>query len=141
MNNAARDQMVQRILEQRAMSREDLMAVGRREHPDWPEQELGPWADSKRQHSPNHMAAPRVPWVGFRELVPRIQCPTLLITADPGRGSLVTPAVAEEAAGLNPALRVAHIPDAGHNVRREQFGPYMVAVRAFLSDMDTSRQS
>ncbi|MHB1317554.1 MAG: alpha/beta fold hydrolase [Anaerolineae bacterium] len=127
---------VNRVAEMRALSKEELRSLARREHPDWPEIELGPWADSKQQHSPLHMRAPRWPRPSFRALVPQIQCPVLLITADPERGALVTPEVAAEAAGLWKEGRVVRISGAGHNIRRERFGPYMEAVRGFLSEMD-----
>jgi len=130
---AARARQVE---EMRALSTEELRGLARKEHPDWPEIELGPWADSKQQHSPYHMSPPRWPRPSFRTLVPQIQCPVLLITADPDKGSLVTPDVAAEAAGLWKEGRVVRIPGAGHNIRREQFGPYMGTVWAFLSEMD-----
>jgi pimeloyl-ACP methyl ester carboxylesterase len=34
---------------------------------------------------------------------------------------------------LVPQLQIAHIPGAGHNIRREQFTPYIEAVRTFLA--------
>jgi len=124
------------VEQMRAMSIEELKAMARAEHPDWPEVELGPWAESKQQHSPYHMVPPRWPRPSFRELVIKIQCPVLLITADPERGALVTPEVAAEAASLWREGRVVHIPGAGHSIRREQFAPYIEAVRAFLGEMD-----
>ncbi len=127
---------VRNVEEMRALSTDELKALARKEHPNWPEIELGPWADSKQQHSPYHMSSPRWPRPSFRTLVPKIQCPILLITADPDRGALVTPEVAAEAAGLWQEGRVVRIAGAGHNIRREQFGPYMEAVRAFLTEMD-----
>lgn len=33
---------------------------------------------------------------------------------------------------INPLIRVAHIPGAGHNIRREQFDAFLAAVRGFL---------
>ena len=75
--------------------------------------------------------APRPPW---RDIVRRITCPVLLITADPERGGIVTPAVAEEAAHLWRTGRIVHIPGAGHNIRREQYEPYRAAVSAFLTE-------
>jgi N-formylmaleamate deformylase len=132
----AREEQVQRVREMRAMSTEALMDLARTQSPSWPEIELGPWAESKQQHSPYHVSAPRKPRTSYRELVPCIQCPILLVTADPEHGSLVTPEVAAEAATLWKKGHVAHIAGAGHNIRREQFAPYMAAVRAFLSETD-----
>jgi len=34
---------------------------------------------------------------------------------------------------LVPQLQVVHISGAGHNIRREQFAPYMAAISAFLA--------
>ena len=59
--------------------------------------------------------------------------PALLITADLGRGAIVRPEMAAaDAQQQMPQLQVAHIPGAGHSVRREQFGAYIAAVRSFL---------
>jgi pimeloyl-ACP methyl ester carboxylesterase len=74
-----------------------------------------------------------MPW---REVVRRIACPALLITADVAEGAIVTPEVAAEAVKLMPKGRVVHIPGAGHNIRREQFEAYMTAVREFLTELE-----
>ena len=65
----------------------------------------------------------------------KITCPALLITADTERGSLVSAEHAAELQQSIPQLRVVHIPGAGHNIRREQFGPFMETVRAFVADV------
>jgi hypothetical protein len=57
-----------------------------------------------------------------------------LITADPERGAIVTPEVAEEARRLLPTLEARRLRGAGHNIRREQFEPYLQAVRAFPAE-------
>lgn len=64
----------------------------------------------------------------------RITCPTLLITADPAKGGIITPAVEQEAMRRLPSLTVVNLPGAGHNIRREEFGGFMGAVRAFLAE-------
>lgn len=69
----------------------------------------------------------------LQELLPRITCPVLLITADPELGAIVTPEVAAEAQRLLPSLWVVRLRGAGHNIRREQFQGYLQAVQAFLS--------
>jgi len=50
--------------------------------------------------------------------------PTVLATASP---------VAAEAGKLCPHLKSVHIEGAGHNIRREQFEPFVNAVTAFLA--------
>jgi len=76
------------------------------------------------------VSAPRPPW---QDIVRRIPCPTLLITAEPGCGALVTPEVAAEAAHLNQRIEILHLAGAGHSVRRDRFAEYIRAVRAFLA--------
>lgn len=70
----------------------------------------------------------------WRELLPKVKCPVLLITSDPERGGIVTPEIAEEAKRLLPSIKVVRIQGAGHNIRREQFDAYLKAVRAFLAE-------
>jgi hypothetical protein len=36
-----------------------------------------------------------IPTPEWRELLPRVTCPVLLVTSDPERGAIVTPEVAE----------------------------------------------
>lgn len=123
------DAMLARI---RSKTREELIA-DQRESMGWPEAELGPWADAKLALSAQ--AAQFNPAVGisWQELLPRISCPALLITADLDRGAFMGPEhIAKMRRGL-PQLQVAHVPGAGHNIRREQFDRFMAAVRPFLA--------
>lgn len=121
-----------RIIENKSLSREALIARCRQQNPTWSEAELGPWAESKRQLSPHVLKGFRQKWTPWREVVVKISCPTLVITADPDRGALVTPEVAAELSSLNPHISIAYINGAGHSVRREAFEEYMRVVRAFL---------
>ena len=105
-----------------------------KERPEWPEIDTRYWAEAKAQLNLDVVKernAARPPW---RDIVRAITCPVLLITADPERGGIVTPAVAEEASHLWRTGRVVHIPGAGHNIRREQYEPYRAAVSAFLTE-------
>jgi N-formylmaleamate deformylase len=123
------------MLETKAQTREEVMAFGREQSPTWAEVEFGPWADSKLQVNLkvlNALEAPRVHW---SEIVAKITRPTLLVTADPELGSIVTAEVAQAAANMNPHIQVVHISGAGHNIRREQFGKFVRAVSGFLADM------
>ena len=47
---------------------------------------------------------------------------------------MVTPEGAQYLHSLIPQLQIAHIPDAGHSIRRDQFAPYMHAVQEFLAN-------
>ena len=123
------------LVERKSQAREEIVAFCRAQNPTWAEVECGPWADSKLQVNLNvlkALALPRTPW---QDVVRRITCPVLLITADPALGAIVTPEVAREAAALCRNVKVAHIPGAGHNIRREQFEQYVDVVTAFLAEV------
>lgn len=115
-------------------SREEVMAMGREQSPTWSEEELGPWADSKLQVNVDAMSRYTPVSEPWREVFARVQCPLLLIIADNDRGAMVTPELAEEATRLNSNVRFVHVPGAGHNIRRENYGAFMEAVRAFLAE-------
>jgi N-formylmaleamate deformylase len=120
------------IEEIKGLSRDEVIALGRRQSPNWPETELGPWADSKLQLSLNtlNFDMSGEPW---REVIRRIQCPLLIIRADNDKGSGVTAEAAAEAGRINPLIENVHIGGAGHNVRREAFAPFVATVKAFLA--------
>ncbi len=119
-------------------TRDDLLEIARSENPVWSEAELGPWADAKHRFSLKitQLIDPQetVP-VAFPTLLGQITCPVLLITADPDRGAILTDEDVVELQKSVPHLKRAHIPSAGHNIRREQFSQYMEILRAFLSQI------
>jgi N-formylmaleamate deformylase len=125
------------LLRNQRMAREALIAEARQDNPHWPEEELGPWADAKFEMNPHaleqiltSMGGP-----GWRASLPKVACPILLVRAEPERGSIVSAAMAQEAAGLWKNGRDAYIPGAGHCIHREQFAPVMAEVQAFLQSL------
>lgn len=122
------------ILARKARTRQELIVACRKAHPTWAEAELGPWADSKLQLSPHVANRRSPPLMDWSEVVAKIACPTLLITADPEAGAIVTPQLAGKAARMNANIRVTRISGAGHNIRREQFERVMQAVTEFLTE-------
>jgi N-formylmaleamate deformylase len=116
-------------------TREELIADQRAASPGWSEAELGPWADSKLRFNFNALKLFSGAPVDWQATLPGVRCPVLLITADPAQGALITEDGAASLQALIPHLRVAHIPGAGHSIRREQFARYLDAVRAFLADV------
>ena len=127
------------ILDLRAQPRDQRIARAAEENPDWVEEELIPWADSKVEFAPevsDHRESLRAyPW---RSALARIACPVLLLTGDPERGAIVTPEVAREAEGLWHDGRVAHISGAGHSIHRDRYRETMAAVCAFLAESAVS---
>jgi pimeloyl-ACP methyl ester carboxylesterase len=115
-------------------TREQLIAAQRAETPGWSEDELGPWADSKLRLSLSVLQRGAAPAIDWPLLVSGISCPALLITGDPAQRAIVTESEAAALQALIPQLQVAHIPGAGHSIRRDQFDRYMQVVRGFLSE-------
>jgi N-formylmaleamate deformylase len=128
--------MRERALNLKRKTREELIAGQRAEQPDWPDSELEPWADAKQRFSPNVLSVfgrDNAASVDWPVILRRITCPALLITGDPDRGAIVTDESAALLEALVPDLEMAHVPGAGHSIRRDQFGRYMEVVRAFLA--------
>lgn len=119
----------------KAMTREELIADQRGREPGWSAAELEPWADAKQRVSLNVLSVfsrDNPLSVDWPATLRRIVCPVLLIVSDPELGGIVT---AESAAVLQefvPQAEVAHVGDAGHNIRRDQFERYLEVVGAFL---------
>jgi len=116
------------------MSPDERRASVPTERPQWADVDRLHWADAKAQFNLAILDAPDPPRTLWREIVRKITCPVLLVTADPERGGIVTPAAAEEAAQLWRTGRIVQIADAGHNIRRDQYEPFRTAVTAFLKE-------
>ena len=119
--------------DRRSRSRAWLIDRCREANPGWDAAELGPWARAKQQLSMKIVTGGRSSSPPWREIVAGVSCPALLITASVERGAIITPALAQEAASINTRFQLLSLPDAGHNIRREAFEPYLRAVRAFLA--------
>ena len=137
---AARERHVamrERALNLKRKTREELIAGQRAEQPGWSDAELEPWGDAKQRFSQTVLSvfeednAANVDWP---TILSRITCPALLITGDPERGAIVTDESAAALKTLVPHLQIANVPEAGHNIRRDQFACYMDVVRGFLAD-------
>jgi N-formylmaleamate deformylase len=114
---------------------EELMAECRASNPRWAEVEIRPWAESKLQFDPTLFDFMVINPRSYKEQVPKIKCPTLLIIAENG---LVSRATAEDAAKLwksEQPFRWVQIMGAAHNIRRENFPAYRDAVFGFLKEI------
>ncbi|MDQ6675093.1 MAG: alpha/beta hydrolase [Chloroflexota bacterium] len=123
------------VLEAQADDLDATIARRRAASPTWAEEEFEPWAEAKRRVSRAFLddLTARGSAEEWRELLPRVRCPVLLLTSDPELGSIVTPDVAQEATRLLPSLQVVRVSGAGHNIRREQFEAFVREVRDFLA--------
>lgn len=113
----------------RAMSQPELIDMGKATSPGWHDDDFPDWAAAKPRVDPEAFPVYSGAW---QDGIGRITAPTLLIRGEAERGGLITPQIAAEAAAINPNFRSVEIPDAGHNIRRENFAAYLSAVRAFL---------
>jgi N-formylmaleamate deformylase len=122
------------VIAKKSWTRGRLIAEARASSPSWADVDLEPWADAHLQVNPAvfDWVDPQASPAAWRDVVRKIACPTLVVTADPALGAIVSPEVAQEAVRLNPRLQIAHIPGAGHSIRREQFEVYFATVGAFL---------
>jgi N-formylmaleamate deformylase len=129
-----REEFIMYLTEATTRTREELIAECRQANPRWSEAEIVPWAESKLQFDPAIFSTLQLERPSYVDLVPRIECPTLLITSD---GGMVTPEKAEHASRLwksKKPFRWVQIKGAGHNIRREQFAAFCDALFAFLRD-------
>jgi pimeloyl-ACP methyl ester carboxylesterase len=114
--------------------RMDILAESRKTDPSWSEEDRVPWAVAKRQFDLSMFSEGARSQRSYTEIVPLIDCPTLLICAEKG---IVTAEVAKDAARLwksKKPFRWVRIMDAGHNIRREKFQEFMAAVNSFLRE-------
>ena len=109
----------------------EIIAAGKTMSPTWPDAEFPAWAASKQQLDTAifDIVRIRAPW---RDYVAALTVPTLLLTADVALNAIVTPEIAQAGASLSGLVQVVHIPNAGHNIRRENFPAFMQAVQEFL---------
>jgi pimeloyl-ACP methyl ester carboxylesterase len=127
-------QYFQGILALNELPPEQRLVIARQYNPLWDEVELAPWVASKLEFNPDvfqHLE-PVVPW---REILPRIRCPILLVTGDPEARAIVTPGVAQEAARLWHRGKVIQIADAGHCIHRDRYADTMPQIQSFLSQV------
>ena len=115
------------------MTVDEIVARERSEHPTWSDEALYLWCAAKTRLDLNFLEIAGMGRMDWQEVARAIACPTLLITADPAQGGIVTPEVADMAQALNPRIEVVNIPGVGHHVRFEAYDAYMAAVRAFLA--------
>ena len=131
---AQADKHIAQITEQKSKTLQEIASFGREQSPTWDEIEFGPWAESKQQLSPNVVLTTTVR-TDWSEIVPGLQCPTLLVIGDPEQHSIVTAELAEKAKEMNPLIQVVQLEGAGHNIRREQFEGFVQAVTTFLAEV------
>lgn len=122
------------IVDLKRKTGKEMIAAQRAESPHWSEAELGPWAASKLRLSFYVLTATQSEAIDWPTTIANISCPVLLITADPAQGAIVTAEGAARLQATLPQVQVAHIAEAGHSIRRDQFAGYLEVVQRFLAE-------
>ncbi len=122
------DEWRAKVIANRQRTLDQLLASGPEQQPTWSAAEYGPWARAKLQVSRNVIDYVSIASPHWTEYVAKINCPVLLLIGDVALGAIVSPALAHEVSALNANVRVAHIPGAGHSIRREQLASYVHTV-------------
>ena len=129
--NKRREGFKQYLASIKEMSKEDILALGHKQHPRWHADDFPDWVQSNLQVG--ELALEGLKYSDWRLNIPKIQCPALLVYADGKRDGMLKQAVVDSILSENSNFEACHIPDAGHNVRRENFSAYVAAVSDFLS--------
>lgn len=123
------------LVEVRAQAFDDRIAKCREGNPDWPADELEPWATSKDQFNPHFFDLPSAQAPPLPEVLAEVRCPILFIYGDPERGSINSHESVRTCADATKGdLRPAYIEGAGHSVRRDRRLPYAASVLSFLAE-------
>ena len=150
-NQGARDGLRAYFDMIKGKNHEELMAWRRIQSPNWSETDVRTFADAKIRLNPETLAPfmnrgtlasnarPAAPPLDWPMLLRQIRCPALLITGDPELGAMVTPSQAATLQEQVSTLRVAHIANASHDVRRDQSGDFLAVISPFLADWARNR--
>jgi N-formylmaleamate deformylase len=114
---------------------QDIIMESRKMNPAWTEEERLPWATAKKQFDNNIFDYIVVNPHPYEETAAKIQCPTLLISAETGVTNEETAKKVAAAWQAKAPFRWVYIKGAGHNIRREQYAAFMKAVEDFLIEI------
>jgi pimeloyl-ACP methyl ester carboxylesterase len=121
----------------KSMSPEGRLAWALKQNPGWDRAEIGPWIESKVQVDPGILDQfgkfHDDPW---QDVIKRIQCPGLLLTADPEKGAIVKPETAKQVVELWRQGEVVKIAGAGHCIHRDKYDESMQVVMDFLARLE-----
>jgi pimeloyl-ACP methyl ester carboxylesterase len=120
------------INKMKTLSYDNLLRMGKRKNPGWDASEFFQWAQSKYQMQENALQGIMTTIEPWQELVPKIKCPGLMLTANVEKGGIMDPKTAEEAKLYWNTLETAHFPNAGHNIHRESYQEFLDVIDPFL---------
>lgn len=115
------------------MSLDEVMAEARIRHPNRSPETIELFALARLQTSMSAFDVLTPPNPDYKQLVSKIDVPSLLIFGDKG---VVSSAAAEELLHLNPNLQIEQIKEAGHSLHIDQPERFAAVVKSFLSSID-----
>jgi N-formylmaleamate deformylase len=113
---------------------DEAMAKAREQHPAWDDVEFEPWVRSKHLLDTTFVGEFQIHREPMDVTLPRITCPTLVLTGDPELGAIITADNAAWASTLCSTLVFAHFPGASHDVHRDRAAAVADVVRTFLRE-------
>ena len=120
-------------------TREELLVEYRAQHPNWSDSFIRTMVKSKKQLDPTivETLTRRLPteFMNWLDSIQNISLPTLLITANPELGAIVTAEAAAKIHELNPNVTIVNVPDVGHLIRFDNYPVFIEAVKAFLKQV------
>lgn len=119
-----------------SLTRDELVGQGRVRNPHRTPELLEALAEARLRTSERALEILRPPNPDFRELVRRIEVPTLLLLAE---GGVVSVETALELQSSNPLLAFAMIPDCGHGLPYDRPGEVAAAITRFAPGEDGER--
>ncbi|MBV8252041.1 MAG: alpha/beta hydrolase [Chitinophaga sp.] len=108
---------------------EEVMAAARARHPHRSAELIELYSKARLQTSMKAFEVLTPPNPDFKQLVRKINIPSLLVLGDKG---VVTSVVAEELQQLNPGMQIAQIAEAGHSLHIDQAARFTAIVKHFL---------
>jgi N-formylmaleamate deformylase len=107
----------------------------RKENPDFHQDEIFPWINSKRRVSFDFLKA--LPDMRIHQAYPidvfnKVTAPALLLIGDQEKMAIVTQDTAQEIVRANDRVEVIYLKGASHNIRRTRFDGYLPALQGFL---------
>ncbi len=117
------------------MSLDEVVKEAQVRHPNRPLETLELFARARLQTSMAAFDVLTPPNPDYRQLVSKIDVPSLLLFGDKG---VVSSAIAKELQGLNPQLKVEQIQGAGHALHMDQPERFAAIVKRFLRSIDAA---
>jgi N-formylmaleamate deformylase len=114
---------------------EKIIEESKKRDPRWSDEERLLWAKAKQQFDPSLFSMTVINPQLYSEIVPRINCPTLLIIAEYGIVSKETAENVSKFWKSRYPYKWVQIKGTTHNIRRDNFPAYRDALFDFLKDL------